>query len=167
MNQIENHFPFRVDKSLFHVVSSEANILKKLQRQAFHESNISILFTTKIWKLIDFQIEFPELACEELSLQKKYILVKNVPSNYPKMLHLMEIYKNSGLEIYIFLTDHLQYSWVEEEMMTTILMRKKVKSQLVINLSNEDLLLFFNQNGSKTHAVGVDERRLAKLISFY
>lgn len=166
MNPLENYFPFQV-KSLFHVVSTEANILKKLQHQAFHESNISIIVTTKIWKLADFQMEFPELACEELSLKKKYILIKNVPSNYPKMLHLMEIYKNSGLEMYIFLTDNLQYHWVEEEVMTPILMRKKKKSQLVINLGNNDLMLFFNQDGRKTHAMGVGEQWLAKLISFH
>ncbi|WP_137657396.1 hypothetical protein [Listeria newyorkensis] len=75
MNPLENYFPFQV-KSLFHVISTEANILKKLQHQAFHESNISIIVTTKIWKLADFQMEFPELECEELSLKKKYILIK-------------------------------------------------------------------------------------------
>ncbi|EUJ24075.1 hypothetical protein PGRAN_05106 [Listeria grandensis FSL F6-0971] len=166
MSQLENYFPFGIEKSLFHVISSEPHILKKLQHQAFHESRISILFTTKIWKLADFQMEFPELECEEMQLKKKYIFVKNVPSNYPKMLHLMEIYKNSGLEMYLFLTDDLKYRWLEEEVMTPVLMRKKVRAQMVIDLANEDLLLFFNQDGSKTHAIGVGEQWREKLISF-
>ncbi|MBA3926249.1 hypothetical protein [Listeria rustica] len=166
MDTLVNYFPFRVDEIKFHVASSEPQILKKLQRQDFHDTNLSILFTTKIWKLADFEMEFPELACEEMLLKKKYILVKNVPSNYPKMLHLMEIYKNSGLEMYIFLTDELVFHWVEEETMTLILMRKKKKSKLIVELGNEDLLLFFNQDGSKTHAVGVGEQWLPKLISF-
>ncbi|MBC1474572.1 hypothetical protein HB852_08065 [Listeria grandensis] len=166
MSSLENYFPFRVEKIQFHVVSTEPHILKKLQRQAFHESRIAILFTPKIWKLVDFQTEFPELECEEMQLKKKYILVKNVPSNYPKMLHLMEIYKNSGLEMYLFLTDDLKYRWLEEEVVTPVLMRKKVRAQMVIDLANEDLLLFFNQDGSKTHAIGVGEQWREKLISF-
>ncbi|MBC6308782.1 hypothetical protein HCJ66_04345 [Listeria sp. FSL L7-1582] len=166
MSSLVNYFPFRIEEIQFHKISTEPHILKKLQHQDFHESNVSILFTTKIWKLADFEMEFPELACEEISLKKKYILVKNVPSNYPKMLHLMEIYKNSGLEMYVFLTDDLKYRWMEAEIMTVILMRKKKKAQLVIELGNDDLLLFFNQDGSKTHAVGVGEQWAQKLISF-
>ncbi|MBC1499709.1 hypothetical protein HB943_03765 [Listeria weihenstephanensis] len=166
MSQLVDYFPFKLNSEFFHKISTEPHILKKLQRQDFHESNVSILFTTKIWKLADFEMEFPELACEEISLKKKYILMKNVPSNYPKMLHLMEIYKNSGLEMYVFLTDDLNYHWMEEEIMTVILMRKKKKAQLVIELGNDDLLLFFNQDGSKAHAVGVGEQWAQKLISF-
>ncbi|MBC2258477.1 hypothetical protein [Listeria booriae] len=166
MNPLEKYFPFRIPANHFHLVSKEPHILKKFQKHAFHESNLAILFTTKIWKLADFEMEFPELDCEEIQLKKKYILVKNVPSNYPKMLHLMEIYKNSGLEMYIFLANHLNLRWEEEVVTTTLLMRKKTKQQLWIDIAEDELLLFFDEMGSKTHAVGFGEQWGRRLSSF-